>query len=80
MAQPHSAVSNGDFLVPAHDFEVRSGSTATHGPTEILYYVGGSASGRLVATETITYDTHNYIATKGIVWENLSSIGGNPLP
>ena len=54
--------------------------TATHGPTLIKYYVGGSASGRLVATETITYDSNNYIATKGIVWENTGVAGGNPLP
>ena len=80
MSQPHSAFSDGGFLVPDHDFEVRSGSTATHGPTQILYYVGGSASGRLVATETITYDSNNYIATKRIVWENTGVAGGNPLP
>ena len=80
MSQPHSAFSDGGFLVPDHDFEVRTGMTATHGPTQIKYYVGGSASGRLVATETITYDSNNYIATKGIVWENPPSPGGNPLP
>lgn len=80
MAQPHSAFSDGGFLVPDHDFEVRTGMTATHGPTLIKYYVGGSASGRLVATETITYDANNYVSTKGIVWENTGVAGGNPLP
>ena len=80
MSQPHSAFSDGGFLVPDHDFEVRSGSTATHGPTQILYYVGGSAAGKLVATETITYDVNNYISSKGIVWENTGVAGGNPLP
>ena len=80
MSQPHSAFSDGGFLVPDHDFELRSGSTATHGPTQILYYIGGSAAGKLVATETITYDANNYIATRAIVENNLPSPGGNPLP
>ena len=80
MAQPHSAFSDGGFLVPDHDFEVRTGMTATHGPTLIKCYVGGSASGRLVATETITYDANNYIATRKVVEENLPSPGKNPLP
>lgn len=42
--------------------------TANHGPTQVVYKKGG-ASGKLVATETITYDANNQIATRSIVWD-----------
>lgn len=56
-----------NFVIPIHDFQAHTGMTANHGPTQVIYYVGGSASGKLVATETITYDSNNKIATRGIV-------------
>ena len=80
MSHPYADFFSPTFVVPTHDYEVHSGSTSQHGPTQILYYVGGSASGRLVATETITYDSNNYIATRKVVEENLPSPGKNPLP
>lgn len=57
-----------NFVTPEHDYQEHSGMTANHGPTQVLYKRGGS-SGQLVATETITYDGNNQIATRGIVWE-----------
>ena len=63
MAHPTS-----NFLIPDHDYQAHSGMTANHGPTTIEYKRGGSG-GQLVATETITYDVNNYIATRYIVWE-----------
>ena len=80
MSHPYADFFSPNFVVPIHDYEVHSGSTSQHGPTQILYYVGGSAAGKLVATETITYDSNNYIATRGIVENNLPSSGQNPLP
>ena len=54
--------------VPGHDYQAHSGATADHGPTTVVYKRGGS-SGQLLATETITYDANNNIATRSIAWE-----------
>jgi hypothetical protein len=68
MAHPDSAFfGNGSFLVPQHDYQSSSGSTNQHGPTQVIYKKGG-VGGKVVATETVTYDANNYIATRGIVW------------
>jgi hypothetical protein len=64
MATP--AFENG-WMVPDHDYQAHSGATANHGPTQVVYRKGG-ASGKLVATETITYDVANNIATRSIAW------------
>ena len=68
-----------NFVIPVHDYQEHSGMTANHGPLTVLYKVGG-ASGKLVATETITYDSNNKIATRSIVENNLPTSGQNPLP
>ena len=39
--------------------------TADHGPTTVVYKRGGSG-GVIEATETITYDSNNKIATRSI--------------
>lgn len=57
-----------NFLIPEHDYQEHSGMTADHGPTSVVYKRGGS-SGQLAATETITYDANNQIATRSITWE-----------
>lgn len=56
-----------NFVTPEHDYQAHSGMTADHGPTTIVYKRGG-ATGQTVATETITYDANNYIATRSISW------------
>ena len=72
MAHPLSEDAGSAFLIPDHDYQVHSGTANNHGPTQILYYVGGnSVNKKLVATETITYDSNNFIATRRVVWENL---------
>lgn len=53
--------------VPSHNYQVHSGATASRGPTQVVYKKGG-ASGKVVATETITYDVNNNVATRSIVW------------
>jgi hypothetical protein len=67
MAHPLSADSGNGFSVPDHDYQLHSGTTNAHGPTQIVYRKGGAA-GKIVATETITYDANNYIATRRVVW------------
>lgn len=67
MAHPLSQDSGNGFSVPDHDYQLHSGTTNDHGPTQIVYRKGG-ATGKIVATETITYDANNYIATRRIVW------------
>lgn len=57
-----------NFLIPGHDYQEHSGMTANHGPLQVVYKKGG-ASGKVVATETITYDANNQIATRSIVWD-----------
>lgn len=66
MADP--GFENG-WEVPGHDYQAHSGATANHGPTQVIYKKGG-ATGKVVATETITYDANGAIATRGIVWES----------
>ena len=66
MADP--GFENG-WMVPDHDYQSHSGATAAHGPTQVVYKKGG-ASGKLVATETITYDGNNNIATRSIDWDS----------
>lgn len=56
-----------NFVIPEHDYQEHSGMTANHGPLVVIYKRGGSG-GQLVATETITYDGNNQIATREIVW------------
>ena len=56
-----------NWEVPGHNYQAHSGATTTHGPTQVVYKKGG-ASGKVVATETITYDGNNNIATRSIVW------------
>jgi hypothetical protein len=63
MAHPTS-----NFLIPDHDFQAHSGADANHGPLTVEYKRGGP-TGELLATETITYDSDNNIATRHIVWE-----------
>lgn len=66
MADP--GFENG-WEVPGHDYQVHTGGTANHGPTQVIYKKGG-AGGKVVATETITYDlTTHCIATRSIAWE-----------
>jgi hypothetical protein len=67
MAHPLSEDSGSGFSVPDHDYQLHSGTTNNHGPTQIVYRKGG-ATGKIVATETVTYDANYYIATRGIVW------------
>jgi hypothetical protein len=68
MAHPYSDLfGNGAFFVPGHDYQAHSGTTNNHGPTQVIYKKGG-ASGQVVATETLTYDANDYIATRSIVW------------
>ena len=67
MAHPLSEDSGNGFSVPDHDYQLHSGTTNNHGPTQIVYRKGG-ATGKIVATETMTYDGNNYIATRSIVW------------
>jgi hypothetical protein len=62
------AFENG-WEVPGHDYQAHSGATADRGPTQVVYKKGG-ASGKVVATETITYDANHNIATRSIVWES----------
>lgn len=66
MADP--AFENG-WEVPGHDYQAHSGATTNHGPTQVVYKKGGS-TGKLLATETITYDGNNNVATRSISWEN----------
>lgn len=61
------AFENG-WEVPGHDYQARSGATADHGPTTVIYKKGG-VNGKLVATETITYDVNNNVVTRLIEWE-----------
>lgn len=56
-----------NFLIPEHDYQEHAGMTANHGPLTVVYKRGG-ASGVIAATETITYDSNNKIATRSIVW------------
>ena len=56
-----------NFLIPEHDYQEHTGMTANHGPLTVVYKRGGSA-GVVAATETITYDSNNKIATRSIVW------------
>ena len=65
MADP--GFENG-WEVPGHDYQAHSGATTNHGPTQVVYKKGG-ASGKVVATETITYDVNGSIATRAIEWE-----------
>jgi len=65
MADP--GFENG-WEVPGHDYQGHSGATVNHGPLQVIYKKGG-ASGKTVATETITYDVNNNIATRSIAWE-----------
>jgi hypothetical protein len=67
MAHPLSEDAGGGFSVPDHDYQIHSGTTNNHGPTQVIYKKGG-ATGKIVATETVTYDANNYIATRSIVW------------
>ena len=67
MAHPLSEDSGNGFSVPDHDYQLHSGTTNNHGPTQIVYRKGG-ATGKIVATETVTYDANHYIATRRIVW------------
>ena len=67
MAHPLSEDSGNGFSVPDHDYQLHSGTTNNHGPTQIVYRKGG-ATGKIVATETVTYDANHYIATRSIVW------------
>jgi len=55
-----------NFVIPEHDYQEHTGMTANHGPTTVVYKRGG-ASGAVAATETITYDSNNKIATRLIV-------------
>lgn len=55
--------------VPGHDYQAYTGATADHGPTQVIYKKGGSG-GKTLATETITYNGANKIATRAIVWAN----------
>lgn len=64
MATP--AFENG-WMVPDHDSQTHSGATTNHGPIQVVYRKGG-ASGKIVATETITYDANNNVATRNIEW------------
>lgn len=57
-----------NFLIPEHDYQEHFGATADHGPLSVVYKKGG-ASGKVVATEIITYDVSNNIATRAIEWE-----------
>lgn len=66
MAISASSFDNG-WAVPDHDYQAHSGGTSNHGPTQIIYKKGG-ASGKLVATEVITYDGNHNVATRSIVW------------
>lgn len=66
MASPR--FENG-WEVPSHDYQEHNGATADHGPTSVIYKKGG-AGGKEVATETITYDGNNNIATRSIEWES----------
>jgi hypothetical protein len=66
MADP--GFENG-WEVPGHDYQAHTGATASHGPTQVVYKKGGS-TGKIVATETITYDGNNNIATRSIAWES----------
>lgn len=69
MAHPLSEDSGNGFSVPDHDYQLHSGTTNDHGPTQISYRKGGPApDGYEVAVETITYDANHYIATRRIVW------------
>lgn len=65
MADP--GFENG-WEVPGHDYQVHSGATASHGPTQVIYKKGGTL-GYVVATETITYDGNNNIITRSIDWD-----------
>jgi len=60
------AFENG-WMVPDHDYQAHTGATATAGPTQVVYKKGG-ASGKLVATETLTYDVDGNVLTRSIVW------------
>lgn len=56
------------WMVPDHDYQAHSGATDSRGSTQVIYKKGG-ASGKVIATETITYDGNNNIATRSITWE-----------
>jgi hypothetical protein len=68
MAATDPAFENG-WSVPDHDYQAHTGATATHGPTSVVYKKGG-ASGKLMATETLTYDGNGNVATRSIAWES----------
>ncbi len=65
MADP--GFENG-WEVPAHNYQSHSGATTSHGPTQVVYKRGGSG-GKVVATETITYDANGNIITRSIAWD-----------
>lgn len=54
-------------MVPDHDYQARTGATTTQGPTQVVYRKGG-ASGKVVATETLTYDANGNVLTRSIEW------------
>ena len=54
-----------NFVIPEHDYQEHTGMSNGHGPTAVVYKRGG-ATGPVVATETITYDSNNKIATRSI--------------
>jgi hypothetical protein len=60
------AFENG-WMVPDHDYQARTGATTTQGPTQVVYRKGG-ASGKVVATETLTYDANGNVLTRSIEW------------
>jgi len=62
-----SAAFENGWKVPEHDHQVRTGATATQGPTLVVYRKGG-AGGYVVATETLTYDANGNVLTRGIDW------------
>lgn len=66
MAATDPAFENG-WSVPDHDYQTHTGGTDSHGPTTVVYKKGG-VGGKLMATETITYDANGNVATRGIVW------------
>lgn len=60
------AFENG-WMVPDHDYQARTGATTTQGPTQVVYRKGG-VSGKVVATETLTYDANGNVLTRSIEW------------
>lgn len=55
------------FVVPEHDYQVRTGATASAGPTRVKYYRGGPApAGELLAEEVLTYDGNGNVLTRRV--------------